>query len=406
MKNALRLIVMAALTAAFGLTAFAQTATPAQTPAPAASGPCTEADAQAAVYKKFLDNYKGTPEQQKVANEAGNEYLTKYGSCTEDSVKQVTAFIQKWVGKYEAATVEFNCTKAVNENPAQALQACQDLMRKNPDNPKYPLMLVAAGIKSAQSGNKSLNAQTVQQARRALDMIEAGKTTDNYLPFANAQDAPFGLRYYIGFLSYDTAPEDAAAQLLKVAQSNSTFSKEPSTYQLLGVSYYNGELKKLADEYKTKYEGKEETPESAALYNRINAVLDRIIDAYARAVALSNGKSQYAALNTQAKTALTTIYKQRHDNSDAGLNELIANVLSKPIMLPGQEPAPTPPASTTGANGDGVKATTPAAGTTTTPASGTTAKPAATPAPANGAKPASTTPAGAKPAATPKPPKK
>lgn len=393
MKNALRLLVMAALTAAFALSAFAQTPAPAATPA---AGPCTtEVEQKAALYKKFLDNYKGSPEQQKIANEAGNEYLTKYGNCPDDSDKQITAFVQKWVTKYEAATVEFNCTKAVNENPAQALQACQDLMRKNPDNPKYPLMLVAAGIKNASKGDKSLNGQTVQQARRALDLLEAGKTTENYAPFTNAQDAPSGLRYYIGFLSYDTAPEDAAAQLLKVAQSTSTFSKEPSTYQLLGVSYYNGELKKLAAEYKEKYEGKDETPESAALYNKINAVLDRIIDSYARAVALSNGKSQYAALNTQAKTALTTMYKQRHEGSEAGLNELIANVLSKPVMLPGQEPAPPPPA-TTGANGTGAT-TTPAGAATTTPAAGTTAKPAATPTPANGAKPAAT---------TPKPPKK
>ena len=400
MKNALRLMVMAALTAAFALTAFAQTATPAQTPAPAAGGPCTtEVEAKAALYKKFLDNYKGTPEQQKTANDAGNEYLTKYGNCPDDSDKQITAFIQKWVGKYEAATVEFNCTKAVNENPAQALQACQDLMRKNPDNPKYPLMLVAAGIKNAAKGDKSLNAQTIAQARTALKLIEDGKTTDTWAPFANQQDAPAGLRYYIGFLSWDTAPEEAATQLLKVAQSNSSFAKEPSTYQLLGVSYYNGELKKLADEYKTKYEGKEETPESAALYNRINAVLDRIIDAYARAVALSNGKQQYAALNTQAKTALTTFYKQRHEGKEDGLNELIANVLSKPVMMPGQEPAPTPPATTSGTDGAAVS------GTATTPASGTTAKPAAspTPTPANGAKPASTTNTTAKPAATPTP---
>src|SRR3982751_4758120 len=120
MKNALRLIIMAALTAAFALTAFAQTATP----TPAAGGPCTtEVEAKAALYKKFLDSYKGTPDQQKAANDAGNEYLTKYGNCPDDSDKQITAFIQKWVTKYEAASKDFNCTKAVNDNPAQALQA-------------------------------------------------------------------------------------------------------------------------------------------------------------------------------------------------------------------------------------------------------------------------------------------
>jgi hypothetical protein len=399
MKNALRLLIMAALTAAFALTAFAQTATPAQTPAPAAGGPCTEADAQAALYKKFLDNYKGTPEQQKMANDAGNEYLTKYGACTEDSVKQIAAFIQKWVGKYGAATADFNCTKAVNENPSQAFQVCAPLRDKDPQNLKYHLMLVAAGIKSYLNKDNSLNAKAAAEARTALQLIESGKTTDVWAPFANQQDAPAGLRYYIAAWSFDSNPDEAATQLRTVAQSNSSLSKEFATYQLLGASYYNGEYKKLAAEYKEKYEGKEETPESAALYTKINAVLDRIIDSYARAVALSKGKPQEA----QLRNTLTTFYKQRHDNSDAGLNELVASVLSKPVMLPGQEPALTaPPATSSGTDGATVTGT----ATGQPVANGTTAKPSASPTPANTAKPASTTTTPpAKPAATPTPQK-
>jgi hypothetical protein len=387
---------MAALTAAFALTAFAQTATPAQTPAPAATpaaGPCTtEVEAKAALYKKFLDNYKGTPEQQKTASEAGNEYLTKYGNCPDDSDKQITAFVQKWVGKYEAAAAEFNCTKAVNDTPAQAFQVCAPLRDKDPQNLKYHLMLVAAGIKSYSNKDNSLNARAAAEARTALQLIESGKTTDVWAPFANQQDAPAGLRYYIAAWTFEANPDEAATQLRTIAQSNSAFAKEPATYQLLAASYYKGEYNKLAAEYKEKCEGKDATPECDTLLNKINAVTDRIIDSYARAVALSNGKPQQADL----RKTLTTFYKQRHDNSEAGLNELIANVLSKPVMLPGQEPAPTPtPASTTGANGDGVKTTPTGAATTTTPA--------------NGAKPASaTTTNGAKPAATPtpKPPKK
>ena len=373
MKNALRLFVMAALTAAFALTAFAQAPAPAASPA--ATGPCTEADAQAALYQKFLKEYKGTPEQQKLAYESGKEYLTKYGNCPEDSVKQVAAFVQKWVSKYEAATVEFNCTKAANESPAQAFEACKAWIAANPDNLRPHLALVAAGIKAYANKDNSLNARAEAEARTALQLIESGKTTDVWAPFASQADAPAGLRYYIAAWTFETNPDEAANQLRTVAQSNSAFAKEPATYQLLGAAYYNGEYKKLAAEYKEKYEGKEETPESAALFNRINAVLARIVDAYARAVALSAGKPQQA----QLRNTLATFYKQRNDGKEDGLNELVANVLSKPLMLPGQEPAPPAPAppSTTGTNGTATPATTPA-GTTTTPAS-TTPKPAPTP---------------------------
>jgi hypothetical protein len=202
-----------------------------------------------------------------------------------------------------------------------------------------------------------------------------------------------GLRYYIAAWSLESAPEETVTQLLKVAQSNSIFAKEPATFQLLGAAYYNGELKKLADQYKTLYEGKEETPESKALFDRINLVLDRVIDAYARAVALSNTNPKYAATANALRPVLTALYKQRHENSEAGLNELIASVLNKPLPIPGQEPAPTAaPASSSsvsGTNGTAPAATQPAssapAGATAKPASSTTTT---TPA----AKPAATTP--------------
>jgi len=385
MKNALRLLALAALATVFALPASAQT--PAA--APAASGPCTEAEAKAALYGKFRENFNKTPELQKVAYESGKEYLSKYGACTDPADKQITAYIQNWVGKYEKAVVEFNCTKAVNETPAQAFQACRDLIAANPDNLKYRLALVHAGIKNNLAGNKSLNAQAAAEARTALQLIEQGKTADAWIPFANQQDAPAGLRYYLAAWSFDTAPKESVTQLIQVAQSNSTFSKEPATYQLLGAAYVNSEFNPLADEYKRLYEGKEETPESAALLSRINAVTDRIIDAYARAVALSNGKPNYAQINTQAKGALATFYKLRHDNSEAGMSELVANVLSKPLPLPGQDPAPTAAPSSSsgvsGANGAGAAPTQPAAAQ---PATSNPAKPASTPNP--GAKPGST----------------
>lgn len=373
MKNVLRLLVFTALVTVFALPSYAQGAAAAQTPA--ATGPCTEAEAKAALYNKFRENFNKSADLQKVAYESGKEYLGKYGTCADPADQQITKYIQNWVGKYEKATLEFNCAKAANENPAQAFEVCRPWIAANPDNPGSQLALVSAGIKSNASGNKNLNAQAAAAARTALQLIESGKTAETWAPFANQQDASAGLRYYIAAWTYEANPDEAATQLLKVAQSNSVFAKEPATFQLLGAAYYNGELKKLADEYKAKYEGKEETPESAALFGRINTVLDRVIDAYARAIALGNANpSKYGATVTSLRPVLTTLYKQRHEGQETGLNELIAGVLNKPLPIPGQEPVPAPSASANGAAG----ATTP-----TTPAAGTTpaATPAATPAP-------------------------
>jgi len=371
MKNASRLLALAALATVFALPAYAQDA--AATPA---AGPCTtEAEAKAALYKKFLDNYKGTPEQQKAASDTGKEYISKYGACPDEADKKVATFVQNWVGKYDAVARDFAFTKAVNENPSQAFQLAREQLAQNPDNLKIYLQLVAAGLKAAQSGNKSLGAETTNAARKALQLVEQGKTSDIWAPFTSQAEAAPGLNYYLGYFTLETSPAEAATHLQKAAQSNSSYGKEPTTYEFLAAAYINGELKALAAEWKTKYEGKEATPESEAHYNKINAVTDRIIDAYARAVALTPAGNAARAART---TKLEQFYKPRHNDSTAGMNDLLASVLSKPLMLPGMEPAPTAaPASTTGANGT-AGAATPA--TTTQPAAGTTAKPAATPA--------------------------
>ncbi|HEX8149628.1 MAG TPA: hypothetical protein VF591_20790 [Pyrinomonadaceae bacterium] len=387
MKNVIRLLVFAALVTVFALPSYAQDAAAAQTPA---AGPCTtEAEAKGALYQKFLASYKGTPEQQKAAAETGREYLGKYGTCPDEADKKVAAFIQNWVNKYDAAAADFIWKKAVNENPAEAFRLGRERTAKNPDDLTTYLQLVVAGLKSAQGGNKSLYAETANAARKALQLIEQGKTSDIWLPYNSQQEAAPGLHYHLGYLTLENAPGEAATHLVKAAQSTSTYSKEPSTYDFLALAYYKNEFTPLAAEYKSKCEGKDATPECDALFNKINAVTHRIVDAYARSVALSPANDAKAKEDRRSK--LSTFYKQLHEGSETGMNELVAGILAKPVMLPGQEPQPPASATSTaaGANGTGGAATTPA-----TPAAGTTppAKPAATPTPATKPAPASPKP--------------
>lgn len=374
MKNVLRLLVFAALVTVFALPSYAQDAAATQTPA---AGPCTtEAEAKGALYQKFLTNYKGTPDQQKLAYETGKEYLTKYGACPDDADKKVTTFVQNWVTKYEAAMREFACTKAVNDTPEQAFAICKPYVDANPDNLKPYLLLVAAGVKNVQANNKTTNAEAANAARRALQLIGQGKTSDSWAPLPSQAEAVPGLNYYIGFFTLDNAPAEAATYLVKAAQSTSSFAKEPSTYDFLAAAYYKNEVVPLAADYKTKCEGKEVTPECETLFNKINAVTHRIVDSYARATALTPA----GVAKDKRRAALAPFYKQLNEGKEDGLDSMVANVLSKPIMLPGQEPPPPAPTTTAA---DGTANGTGGAATTTTPTSGTTppAKPAATPTP-------------------------
>ena len=61
--------------------------------------------------------------------------------------------------------------------------------------------------------------------------------------------------------------------------------------------------------------------------------MDKIIDAYARAVALASKDPQQAAAKNAWLARLTELYKFRHDGSDAGLNELVSGVLATRLPL-------------------------------------------------------------------------
>ncbi|HVF66903.1 MAG TPA: hypothetical protein VM914_04525 [Pyrinomonadaceae bacterium] len=399
MKNVLRVLIVAAFVTAFALPTLAQDA--AATPTPAAqAGPCTtEVDAKAAMYQKFLANYKGTPEQQKTASDTGKEYLSKYGACPDAGDKQIADFIQKWAGKYDAAVEEFACTDAFNKKDyAKAFQACQVILAKQPDNVEKVLLLARGGYANVTSAtpNKSLNAESARMARRAVELIQSGKTPAKWDPFPNKEEALGFLYYSQGVFALETDPTAASAAFIKAAQSNSLFKNESSTYTYLATIYETTELKKLVDAYTAAFPPGNPIPdEKKAQYDemflQISKVQDRIIDAYARAYAILKADPKADAVRTKAVlNKLTTYYKARHEDKEDGLQELIASVLSKPLMLPGQEPTTLPaPAtsavpSTNGAPKTG--ATTPAA---TTPANGT--KPAASPAtttPASGTKPA------------------
>ena len=358
MKNLTRLIIMAALIAAFALPALAQDTTAAQ---------CTaDADAKNALYQKFLANYKGTPEQQKTASDTGHDYITKYGGCPDPADQQVAKFIQNWVSKYDVAARDFACRDAVGKKDyARAFEACHVILNAEPDNLDTLLLLSAAGLSNAASANpnKSLNADTLTVARHAAELIESGKAPAKWDIVPNRDEALSFLYYTQGVALFDSSPTDSAAAFQKAAQSNGRYKREPSTYTYLGT-IYEKELAKLVDEYKAAFPPGQPIPdEKKAQYDQmfaqITKVQYRILDAYARAASYMNADPKADAARKKAvMDKVTAYYKATHNDSDTGLPQYVANVTSTPLMLPGQEPAPpptTPATTTTGTDGNGTK---------------------------------------------------
>jgi len=87
----------------------------------------------------------------------------------------------------------------------------------------------------------------------------------------------------------------------------------------------------MSASYQTTYADKPETPESKAALEKLNLVMDRIIDAYARAINTAGTDPKTEQSRKEWLTQMTTYYKFRHNGSDAGLTEFIAAALQKPV---------------------------------------------------------------------------
>ena len=345
--------------------------------------PCSF-DSKSALYKDFLANYKGdTPK----ANEAAKKYVACPVDATlekeaKDAEDKRIAFLNNWIGKFEKANRNIRLQQAMGDKKyAEAIPIGKDILNDEPENVNVTLNLMYAGYAL---NTPAFDPDTLTYTKKSMQLLESGKSPDKWDRFASKDDALAWGNFIIGTRTFLNSPNEAIPYFLKAASYESTIKKQPYIYFDLGDSYERGPYAKQSADYKEKFGGKDETPESKLALENINQVVDRMIDAYARAVALAGSD---AVIKAKALPAVTDWYKFRNksDTGLTGLNELIAGILSKPLppqpvpltSLP--TPAPTP------ASGPGTSTTgaAPATGTSTqgapaktTAASTTTAKPA------------------------------
>jgi hypothetical protein len=211
---------------------------------------------------------------------------------------------------------------------AKAFDRGRQVLASEPENFYVLTKLVQAGFDASQSGNQDFVNDAITFARKALDLLGSGKIKDPS-PLGNVSAARTFHSIALATLLLERSPDESAGLFLKLIKSDELKS-EPTMYYYYGRALLKGQYQSLVTEFKAKYEGKPETPEAKALVTRINQTVGRIVDTYARAVALSSAPEQQAT-KTEVLNQLTPMYKALHNNSDAGLNDLIATVLSQPI---------------------------------------------------------------------------
>ena len=354
--------------------------------------------AKDALYQTFRDNR--TTDQAK-AYDAAKKYLACPPGEVTEATQKIIDYLKKWVTAYDESSrkVKYRTLLYNDQKYVEAYALGKEVLATEPENLQVLVDLGASGYLVAPLKNASLSAEAVTHATKALQLLEAGKTLEKWEPLTGKEVAIAYLNYTIGSLTLEKDPAAALKNLLKAAQFETPLKKSPYTYAYIAGAYETGPYAKLSEQYKACCSGKDETPDSKLMLANINQLVDRMIDAYARAVALAGADAKFATPKAAWMESLTGFYKYRNGDKTDGLDQMIAGILAKPLppeptpltSLPATPatPAATPTNGATGTAGTNGTATAPGAtkpntspSSTTTPATkpNTSTSPTTTPA--------------------------
>lgn len=402
MKKVIRVLVLGLMAALAATAVFAQ-----------------ERD-RATVYAEYEQNYQATTvEGKQKALAAAKEYIAKFNTpddkaqvdyfkeaipALEQSIKSLEqgAKVKEEQKRWNDMLVKFD-TAFKSKNWDNAIAAGKEAMnfqpqyidKKTVDNTKFDLGIVmtAIGYDLAEAKNNKYNAETVELAKRVIQQLESGQTSENYGNYGTHQfktkEYPDGknnalgwMNYTIGYINFyaQNDPKAALPYLYKATQYKSATQNFADIYRMIGTQYYD-EVAKL-DKQRTDVQAannNQDNEESLRLYALEKGYAERGADAYARAYRLVKDDPKIPKeYKDGIYNRLQQLYKFRHNDKTEGLDTYVASIMNKPFPNPTSavEPIKDEPdtATTTSSTTSSTTPSNTTNGAKTTPASNTSVK--------------------------------
>jgi hypothetical protein len=287
----------------------------------------TDAAAKLAVAEELLKKYPKTElRPQLIAHLPGE--ITK----VQDASQRI-ALAQKFMALFpEPTAADYGNTILVNtyvnsNRTEEAFRVAAPWLEKNANDAGLLYTLTTAGQRQVQSTqNGALAPKSRQYGIRAIELIEANQkpaSMDEAVWNANKTAWLAQLYQTVGYLALVTG--DRAEGLARIQKAMTLDPSDPNNYAIVG-QLKNDEYVQLAEQYKAAPAGAQQDE----LLKKAYAAMDEIIDLYAHAVALSDGKPQMQQLRDTLYKDLQSYYRSRHNGSDAGLQDLINKYKPKP----------------------------------------------------------------------------
>jgi hypothetical protein len=202
--------------------------------------------------------------------------------------------------------------------PDEAFSTGATLLTRQPDSVRVLIRLTQIGTDQAKKRNGKFVAASLKYGAKAIELIEADKKP------ANLDDAAWkkfkgvlpGLYQSMGMLYVVSADQAGAkASLLKAAE----LAPADAFNYLLLAGILNQEYQNEAKVYQGMPDGQAKRD----ALPKVLAKLDAVIDSYAHMIALSEGNASLQQMRQQYLQDIESYYKYRHNNSNAGMQQLI-----------------------------------------------------------------------------------
>lgn len=213
----------------------------------------------------------------------------------------------------------------LGDRAADAFAVAAEMLAKNPDNIPVLTRMTQTGTEEASRKNRNYVDISLQYGLKAIAWLEAGTK-----PASLADEAWTWQRGKLDQLYQQTAllylaTGNAAEAKTRLTKATTLSPRNPSNFALL-ARVINADYVLQKDAYDAM---KDEKSKQEA-QKKLEVLLDSMIDAYARAVALATGRVEYQSLLQTVVPDLTMHYKARNNQSIKGLQELINRYRSAP----------------------------------------------------------------------------
>ena len=282
----------------------------------------TEARLQAA--SAFVKKYPQSPLRAQIAEGLAREIRETADAQAKAGLAQTFLEIFNLPDEGSLVTATLLNAYINTEQTQEAMTLGTQWLAKHPDDVEAMYNLTIAASTAAIKGNNAFAEQGRNYGKQGIALLEADKMPAGWdaARWAEFKKTALVSTYReAGVLAHLTGDKEAARRLL--GRAAELRSSDPGVYLIL-ADYAANEYDYSSKAYTiANADSKLSADQKAAARKTAEAALDKLIEAYAAAVAMTDGDERYKPANTALRADLEKNYKFRHNNSAEGMQQLI-----------------------------------------------------------------------------------